>query len=63
MQSNTQQFVRWYHYVICIRCILRSVAYNVVIPSDKLLCFLLHVDVNIHIIIYIVLQRRSFRVP
>ena len=34
-------------------CILRSIAYYVVIPSDKLLCFWLHVDVNIHIIIYV----------
>jgi hypothetical protein len=36
-------------------CILHIVAYYVVIPSDKLLCFWLHVYVNIHIIIYIVL--------
>jgi hypothetical protein len=33
-------------------CILRSAAYYIVIPSDKLLCFWLHVYVNIHIIIY-----------
>ena len=37
-------------------CILRSVAYYIVIPSDNLLCFCLHVYVNIHIIIYIVLS-------
>ena len=36
-------------------CILHIVAYYIVIPSDILLCFWLHVDVNIHIIIYIVL--------
>ena len=36
-------------------CILRSVTYCIVILSDKLLCFWLHVCVNIHIIIYIVL--------
>ena len=33
-------------------CILRSVAYYIVILSDKLLCFWLHVYVNIHIIIH-----------
>ena len=38
-------------------CILRSVAYYIVILSDKLLCFWLHVYVNTHIIIYIVLLR------
>ena len=39
----------------CSCCILHSVAYYIVILSDKLLCFLLHVYVNTHIIIYIVL--------
>ena len=38
-------------------CILRSVAYYIVILSDKLLCFWLHVYVNTHIIIYIVLSK------
>jgi len=44
----------WYKAETC-SCILHSVAYYKVIPSDKLLCFWLHVYVNIHIIIYIVL--------
>jgi len=49
MQSKTQQFVRWYHYVI-YNYMFRPddgpltrpkhvVVYYVVIPSDKLLCF------------------------
>ena len=54
MQSKTQQFVKYYHYVIS--CILRSFAYYIVILSDKLLCFWLHVYVNTHIILYIVLH-------
>jgi hypothetical protein len=49
---------RWLTYEAeTYNCILGIVAYYVVIPSDKLLCFWLHVYVNIHIIIYIVLQR------
>ena len=39
----------------CSCCIFRSVAYYIVILYDKLLCFWLHVYVNTHIIIYIVL--------
>ena len=36
-----------------------SVAYYIVILSEKLLCFWLHVYVNTHIIIYIVLLQVS----
>ena len=36
-------------------CILHIFAYYILIPSDKLLCFWLHVYMNIHIIIYIIL--------
>jgi hypothetical protein len=43
--------------------ILHSVAYNIVIPSDKLLYFWLHVYVNIRIIIYIVLRKSLFVFP
>jgi len=36
-----------------------QVAYYIVLPSDKLLCFRLHVYVSIHIIIYIVLALKT----
>ena len=45
----------------CSCCIFRSVAYYIVILSDKLLCFCLHVYVNTHIIIYIVLLNVKLR--
>ena len=49
---------RWPTYMAeTCSCLLRSIAYYIVIPSDIVLCFWLHVYVNIHIIIYIVLLK------